>query len=458
MRHQNKLLFSFCALILSAGLLIEAQETSNWKRFELDNGLVFFVQEDHSADVVSHHIFVLTGSRNEAVGKTNLSHFIEHLRWGGHEGEEPYEKKLQALGGSTGGHTFPDFTDYIDIGPSSALELMIRSGAEFLSGLETDETRFQTEREVMLSEDLLASNNPNFVAIRNLISIAFQAHPYKNPPGGWRTDTARLSLKDAKDYFNTYYTPANTVVFIAGDLDVEHTVKEMTTHYGALPKKKKPPEILAVEPPQNAEKCLRFKAPVSNPSIWVGYHVPGIAHEDVPTLQVMYSLLCNGLTSLLKKSLIDELKIASSINPYGAERRQWRKDPSLLVFGTALKPGVSAEEGKFHMISVIENLAKEMVREADLKRAIKKEITARMTYILYSVWKLWYVSSRTQQAGYYYALTGDPDYAYRLIDGYKKVTPQSLQKIASKYLREDNRTSVLMIPQSDSKISKIREH
>jgi zinc protease len=208
------------------------EPASQWKRFELDNGLVFYAQEDHTTSVVSHHIFVRVGSRLESPGITDISHFVEHLRWGGNPGEEPYEKKLQSIGGSTGGHTFADFTDYVDSGPAPALEMMIKSGAQFLGGLRTQEDRFQTERDVLLSEDMLANQRPNYVAIRHLFSIAFQAHPYKNPVGGWRSDLAQITLQDVRAFFKAFYTPANTAVFLAGDFETDRVVLLMRQYYG----------------------------------------------------------------------------------------------------------------------------------------------------------------------------------------------------------------------------------
>jgi len=456
---KKTIIFVFCSLLSVSGLLTasvraEDKPLSRWQRFELENGLVFFTQEDHTTNMVSHHIFVHTGSRNERPGITNISHLIEHLRWGGDGGEEPYEKQLKALGGSTGGHTFPDFTDYIDSGPSEALELMIESGAKFLSGIRTDEDRFKAERDVVLSEDLLANSNPNYVAMRHLFSTAFQAHPYKNQVGGWRSDTENISLDDVKIYFETCYTPANTAVFLCGDFVTPRIVSLITKHYGSLPRGREVPTLHTVEPPQNAEKQVRFFAPVSNPSVWVGYHVPGLAHEDVPALQIAYSVLTNGRSARLHKSLVEDQEMALTVNPYGAEKRQWRKDPSLLVFGVSLRPDVEPEKGKMRMICEIEKLAEEEIDPSELFRAVRREMTDRITCIIYPVWKLWFVTSRTEQAGYYHALTGNPDYVLNLIESYKKVAPQDIMAVSKKYFKASNRTTVLLVPEKSVQIER----
>ena len=435
------------SLILSFGSV--EKTTPRWQLFELDNGLVFFAQEDHSTSTVSHHIFVGAGSRYEQPGKAGISHIMEHLRWGGNLGEEPFETKLQALGGSTGGHTFPDFTDYIDSAPGSALEMIIKSGADFLSGLQTQESRFRAERDVIFSEELLASQNPNYVALRHLFSIAFQSHPYKNPVGGWRPDISQIALQDVREYFRKYYTPENVTIFLAGDFDTPRTAALMTRYYGALPKGPAISEMPIGEPDQDSERRVRFMSSVSLPSVWVGYHVPGLAHEDVPALQILASILSNGRNARLKEELIEKRKIGRAINPYGAENRQWRKDPSLLVFGLAMNPGFSVEEGETALIKAIEKMTAEPIPENELQRAILREITDRSTYVIYPEWRLWSVTSRTEEAGFYHALTGDPDYALKLIEAYQRVTEDDIKRVAGKYLKASNRSSVLMIPMGD---------
>jgi zinc protease len=433
------------------------ETVSQWKRFELDNGLVFFTQEDHTTSVVSHHIFVQVGSRLESPGITDISHLIEHLRWGGNPGEEPFEKRLQSLGGSTGGHTFPDFTDYVDSGPGPALEMMIESGSQFLSGLRTQEDRFLTERDVLLSEDLLANQHPDYVALRHLFSVAFQAHPYKNPAGGWRSDLSQITLQDVQAFFKTFYIPGNSAVFLAGDFETQRAVLLMKKYYGALPRGPAVPRTRTVEPPQNAEKRVRFFAAVSRPTVWVGYHVPGLGHRDVPALQILHSLLCNGRSAWLEKELVERQKIASAINPYGIENQQWRKDPSLWVIGMTIGPGVLERDGERRLAQEIENMRSFPISDAVLKRAVMREITDRSTYILYPEWQLWFVTSRTEQAGFYYSLTGDPDYASKLIEAYKAITVDDIRFVADRYLNASNRSVVVMMPKMTSPASEEKD-
>ncbi len=320
-----------------------AQETPiRWQSCKLDNGLLVLTHEDHSAPLVSHHIYVGAGSRTEWPGITGISHLIEHLRWGGNAGEEPFEKRIQALGGSTGGHTWPDFTDYVDVVPNAGLEMALREGARFLSGLQTDETRFKAERDVVLSEMLLAENDPYYVALRHLSAVAFEAHPYRAPVGGWISDVSRITLKDVKDYFHAFYSPQNTTVLLAGDFKTSDVLALTKRYYGVIPRGPELPRPPTPESMQNAEKHIRFLSTADQAAVFVGYHIPEIMDPDVPALQILDALLCKGRSARLQKSLVEEQRVAVTVNPGGGEKStNGAKIPPCSSLGFPCHPGAA---------------------------------------------------------------------------------------------------------------------
>jgi len=451
---RNMIRFFVVGFVLShLSFRLVAQETPiRWQSSKLDNGLLVLTHEDHSVPLVSHHIYVGAGSRTEWPGITGISHLIEHLRWGGNAGEEPFEKRIQALGGSTGGHTWPDFTDYVDVVPNAGLEMALREGARFLSGLQTDEARFRAERDVVLSEMLLAENDPYYVALRHLSAVAFEAHPYRAPVGGWISDVSRITLKDVKDYFHIFYSPQNTIVLLAGDFKTSEALALVKKYYGVVPRGPELPRPPTPESMQNSEKHVRFFSQADQAALFVGYHIPNLMDPDMPALQILDALLCKGRSARLQKALVEEQHVAVSINPGGGEKvNQWRKDPSLLVFGISLQSGCSLEKGENALLAEFKRLTTEIVDSQELERAIRRETTDQLTYVLYSVWTLWSVAFQTQQAGLYQTLTGNPEFVTKLISDYQKVKPADIQRIALKYLDEKNRTIVWLVPGKEEK-------
>src|SRR2546422_226587 len=75
-------------LLLSAPLLAQ---TSRVQEFVLDNGLKVLLLEDHKSPAVTFRVWYRVGSRNEEDGKSDLSHFLEHMMFKGTNKVAPEE-------------------------------------------------------------------------------------------------------------------------------------------------------------------------------------------------------------------------------------------------------------------------------------------------------------------------------------------------------------------------------
>src|SRR5690606_8336869 len=93
----------------------------------LPNGLTLIIHEDRTVPVVTTNVWYHVGSGDEKPGRTGFAHLFEHLMFMGSE-NAPYpqfDRLLEAAGASNNGSTNPDRTNYYEMGPSSALPLML---------------------------------------------------------------------------------------------------------------------------------------------------------------------------------------------------------------------------------------------------------------------------------------------------------------------------------------------
>ena len=102
-----------CCLLLSAGLLVSAQDLQvpakkaqefqelqkKVGEFTLPNGLHFIVLERHESPVASFHTLVNVGSVQDPAGGTGLAHMFEHLAFKGTEtiGTRGWPEERKAL-------------------------------------------------------------------------------------------------------------------------------------------------------------------------------------------------------------------------------------------------------------------------------------------------------------------------------------------------------------------------
>src|ERR1700740_1413725 len=67
----------------------KVSESKNVAEYELDNGLKVLLLENHSAPVITLLVLYKVGSRNEAVGHTGSTHFLEHMLFKGTKKHNP---------------------------------------------------------------------------------------------------------------------------------------------------------------------------------------------------------------------------------------------------------------------------------------------------------------------------------------------------------------------------------
>src|SRR4030042_64263 len=63
--------------------LHSAVDASGIKEFRLENGLKVLIIEEHKAPVATFQVWYRTGSRDEPIGNSGLSHLLEHMMFKG---------------------------------------------------------------------------------------------------------------------------------------------------------------------------------------------------------------------------------------------------------------------------------------------------------------------------------------------------------------------------------------
>src|SRR5437868_14483927 len=100
---------------LSAGPTAQTFDiTQGVKRTQLPNGLTLLTKEIHGKPIVSTIIWYRVGSRNEELGQTGKSHFLEHMLFKGTQKYGKGEIDLLTLknGGANNAFTWLDFSAY----------------------------------------------------------------------------------------------------------------------------------------------------------------------------------------------------------------------------------------------------------------------------------------------------------------------------------------------------------
>ena len=121
---------------------------------KLDNGLTVVVSEDHSAPVVGISVVYKVGMRLEPKNRTGFAHLFEHLMFEGtpNAPEGTFDKVITGGGGRNNGSTRPDYTNYIEVAPVSALESILWLEADRMKTLDFSEKTLKNQQDVVKEE------------------------------------------------------------------------------------------------------------------------------------------------------------------------------------------------------------------------------------------------------------------------------------------------------------------
>lgn len=434
----------------SSQKLPEIKQSEDISSFTLENGLKVVVIPDHRAPVVTQMIWYHVGSADEAAGKSGIAHFLEHLMFKGTKtypaGE--FSAKVAAIGGQENAFTSYDYTAYFQRVTPDALEMVMGYESDRMANLVLDEEAVTTERDVILEErSMRVDSNPAAMLMENTDATLFYNHPYRVPVIGWRQEMEKLSLKDAIDFYQQYYTPNNATLVIAGDVTPERVRDLVMKTWARVPKRA---DVLPRERPQEPVKhaarvVTLHDDRVSTPSFRVSWLVPSYANEkrfpnvkagDAPALDLLSEILGGSLRSRLYQDLIVKQGIASNTGAsYDGDALD---DGTFSVYGSP-QTGKTLAEVEKAVDAQVARIIKDGVTQEELDQArnrfLKAVIFARDSQ-----------SGMAQIYGSTLSIGQSIEDIQKWPDLIKSVTVEQIQDAARRYLVKDQSVTSYLLP------------
>jgi zinc protease len=189
------------------------------------------------------------------------------------------------------------------------------------------------------------------------------------------------------------------------------------------------------EPPQEGERRVTVRR-AGTDTISISHKIPNARHEDMPALMILATILFDDKTSRLYRAFIDTA-LATSAFIWCAQTY----DPGLFQTFITLAPTVTHEKAEKILRAEIEKLKTVPVRASELKQA-KQSLR---------------VAAAARRDGAYALLdylneeiaTGDWTRFITLPESLQKVTVKDVQRVAKKYLTDDQSTVGWFIANKD---------
>ncbi len=354
--------------VVPAGAKVFSPET-----FTLENGLQVVVISNRRAPIVTHMMWYRVGSADDPPGRSGIAHFLEHLRFKGTETLAPgeFSKIVAANGGRENAFTSYDYTGYYQNVAVDRLETVMRIEADRMNNLVLTDEIVAPERDVVLEERRSRTdNNPGSILGEASRASFYQNHPYGNPIIGWAHEIAKLTARDAVDFYRRHYAPNNAILVIAGDVTATQIRPLAEKYYGAIVRRDLPPRTRPREPEHRAALRIELRdSRVRQPSWSRSYLAPVYGSEGgehAYALQVLSQIVGSGASSRLHQALVVKGKLATSA---GADYDSLRLDRSSFSVYASPRPGVTLDKIEAAMEAEIAKLLAGGVKEEEVERA-----------------------------------------------------------------------------------------
>jgi predicted Zn-dependent peptidase len=416
----------------------------------LKNGMVVILHEDHTLPITVVNVLYHVGSRMEAPRRTGFAHLFEHLMFMGTNRvpTKMFDAWMEGAGGMNNAGTGNDHTDYYDIAPSTALPLLLWLEADRMRDLGPLMTlaKLNAQRDVVRNERRQTSENEPYGVAELLLPELLYAtdHPYHHPTIGSHEDLEAATVDDVKQFFATWYDPANASLVVAGDFDAKETTSKIERLFASIPSHGRPkdPGAPGFDDTKTTltsvvRKTIDDRVELARTyMVWQSpkHYAPGDAELDL-----LSTILAGGKASRLYKRLVYEAKLAQDVEAVqdnGVLGSQFR------VVATA-RPGVSLDALEAAIDKELDAARAGDPSDAEMTRA-KNLIDATFVTALQRV------AQRASLLNMYQADVGDPGYIDKDRERYRRATAADVRAWTQKTLLPNARVILRVVPRKES--------
>lgn len=418
----------------------------NFDRFTLENGLRVIVHKDVNTPIVAVNIIYNVGARDENHNETGFAHLFEHLMFGGSINIPSYDEPLQKVGGENNAFTSNDITNYYITIPKENIETAFWLESDRMLSLAFSEKSLEVQKNVVIEEFKQRYLNQPYGDIWLLLRpLAYKKHPYK-----WATigksikHIENANMQQVKDFFYSHYAPNNAIMVVSGDVDTNQIKTFSEKWFGAIEKRNVKVRNLPKEPAQKKERIKTVTRKVPFDSIIKVYHMCDRLNSNYYVFDVISDLLSGGKSSRFYKKLVKEKKIFSEVDAYITGNI----DDGLFVIHGTLYEGISMKKAEQSINSEIDKLIQKGASTYELNK-IKNKVESSLAFSEINV-----LNKAMNLA--FFELIGDANLVNQETENYAKVDNKIIKKVAKRYLKSSNCSTLYYYSEDKSSKAKIQ--
>lgn len=484
----KKHLFAIAALAFAGN--VWSQRKIEYVEYDLPNGIHVILHEEHATPIVAVSIMYHVGSKNEIPTRTGFAHFFEHLLFEGSTniGRGEYSELVEKNGGALNANTSQDRTYYYELLPSNQLELGLWLESERLLHAKVDNTGIETQRQVVKEEKRQRIDNQPYASfLTEMFARMYQKHPYKWQPIGSMEHLDAAQEEDYVNFYRTFYVPSNSVLSIAGDINIEETKKWISTYFGSIPSgqainlfrdfenqsdeafmktygvaktkfdsknflgskdaeaqkliKKYSAMPTVIPRPERNEPPLKGVVidtvfdNIELPAVFMGYRLPEQTHPDAYALDMLNTVLSGGTSSRMNKNIVEKKQLAMAAFSFAFPL----EDPGMglvAAIGAANIDVITLQNALDEEVKSVQDALISQEEFEKLRNGKENDIISAYSS----------VAGIAENLAQNYMYMGSTALINSELPKYMAVTREDIQRVAKKYFTPENRVILYYLP------------
>jgi zinc protease len=414
----------------------------------LENGLRVYLLPVKNAPVVTTMVAYKVGSADEEKDQTGLSHYLEHLMFKGTDKLMPgdVDRATQRNGGRNNAYTSEDMTVYHFDFAADRWEIALQIEADRMRNIRIDtKHEFEQEKGAVVAELAGGEDQPWGLEFKTILPLLYpKDSPYSHPVIGQEVHVRAATAEVIKRHYDKWYYPNNAAMVIVGGFDPDAALAKVKTLFGSIPKGELPPR----KPPtfhkdRTGPVRKEFDSKFDVPRVLIGFNTIPVGDSDDPVLDIVQTILADGRTSRLYRTLVEGERVASDVSAGNYSGRY----PGWFAVNAELLKGRDRKKAEDLLFAEVEKLGTGPVSDAEFDRA-RRKILAGFVFSRESVHSLADAIARVstypggEDVAKYYR-----DYLTRL----GAVTKADVQRAAAKYLTRKQATVVWSVPKDENR-------
>ena len=429
--------------VLSVARVAQAEDPKiPFEKYKLPNGLEVILAPDPHVPLVAVNVWYHVGSGDETPGKSGVAHLFEHMMFQGSKntGADAHFKILRQIGSNeVNGTTNTERTNYFEVVPSHQLETALWLESDRMSHLldVLDEAQLKNQIDVVRNERRQNyDNQPYRKALFAMYEALYpEGHPYRHLTIGKHEDLVAASVEDVKNFYRTWYVPANATLTLVGDFDSAQAKQLVERWFGSFPRSEKP-TVVKIPAPVVTSKTIEVDDSFAKlRQVVFAWHTPAVYSDGDAELDIVAAALANEGTGRLYKTLVYDKQLAQSVRA-GQGSMTFS---SVFTVSVQLRSGADLGEVEKIVTDEIARLATEALTEKEIAR----EVASREASFVFSLENL---NVRANILQDYNQNFGDPDRITYDLDRYRKTSAEKIRATVAKYLVPQHMITIVTNP------------